>query len=922
MRWFFIPEQHLPAGATKKRPDYCLFEAETTEQRVAVGSATEILRASSTVMEAKKSELPLDRVSDKEDRTPGLFPSQQVQDYLTNARDNHGRFFSWAILTNGNEWRLYCEKAAPDACFVFHLAQGDQFCPLEEFRLFFALLRPEAYTRSSDDRCFLDVLRDESLTHQEKLESNLRKRVFNVLEELAEGFYNNPDNHLIEANLQAVYDNSLIFLYRLLFILYAESRGLLPAKLSGPNANRRYREEFSLARLADTLRDLNTYDDDAFYRLYDDLLKLFHLVNGTHKAQNAALKVTRYNGGLFDPQQHPQLEEWRVGEKTLASVLRQLIFAQPPARKRTLQQVITTDETVDYASLEVRQLGDIYEGLLGGQLADRGGGRLELVNDNGENHQQGIFYTPDWVVLYLIQETLRPLIQEIEQSAPVQAAVNAKSLEKQQDNSFALAVLSLSILDPAMGSGHFLVRATERLADEILYHPTTRLMTESVAPGALADQDRARILAAGRVPVAPGVPQEQAEIAYWRRRVVEACIYGVDANPLAVELAKLSLWLTCIAVDEPLSFLSHHLRPGNSLVSARPEEAQRLPILLTDDEKQVTVDIGEALTETVREVIDANMQIAGAASTEMEVVKEKERQWKQIRGKLQPFLDTLNLWIATLDGITLNAQQLNAFDYRVMVLSAISPDELNAQEMRRAEHLWTALNHELREKKDALNPFHWQLEFPAIYYTEAGTLKSEQARGFDAILGNPPYISTHTSSESSWRSVVESRMGYVDDLYVNFTDLGFRLLRNGGMFGFIVSDTFFTLESKAQMRGLLQAYRLTHLGQCDPFDATVDAAIFVACKARAGEEDRLLFVQARYSERGGPSQPERELPDLPAPDKIPFDSQTPSLDVRHGAQGCLRLHDAPLEIYRNALKNAFLSRKTPSSGCTSGSTSR
>ena len=103
-----------------------------------------------------------------------------------------------------------------------------------------------------------------------------------------------------------------------------------------------------------------------------------------------------------------------MSDRALANVLRQLIFAQPPARTSARQQQIATDEAIDYGSLEVRQLGDIYEGLLGADLAGGDRNRLELRNDNGENHRHGIFYTPDWVVRYFIREALQPLIDEIE----------------------------------------------------------------------------------------------------------------------------------------------------------------------------------------------------------------------------------------------------------------------------------------------------------------------------------------------------------------------------------------------------------------------------------------------------------------------------------------------------------------------------
>jgi hypothetical protein len=299
-----------------------------------------------------------------------------VQDYLHQAKDATGRrFFNWAILSNGNEWRLYCEQAATDAFFAFHLAHGDQFCTLEEFRLFWALFRPQAFERDAQGLCLLDRLRDESLTRQAELETNLRRRIFDVLEDLANGFRDFRDNRIAEADLPALYDNTLIFLYRLLFVLYAESRGLLPVRPTGFGANKTYRERFSLARLVGLLRDRTACSSDAFTDLYEDLLKLFHLINGDRPEQNRACKVPRYNGGLFDPAQYPLLEQWRVSDPALANVLRQLLFAQPPSRPGARQQQLSADEAIDYSTLEVRQLGDIYEGPAGGAF---GGGKRAL----------------------------------------------------------------------------------------------------------------------------------------------------------------------------------------------------------------------------------------------------------------------------------------------------------------------------------------------------------------------------------------------------------------------------------------------------------------------------------------------------------------------------------------------------------------
>ena len=912
LSWSFIPETDLPHKDIAKRPDYCLFLDQESQREAAKQQETaEVFRNAATAMEAKKCNHPLDQVSKKE--TPGRFPSQQVQDYLHKAKDKTGkRYFNWAILTNANEWRLYCEQAPTDAYFAFHLADGETFCSLEDFRLFLGLFRPQAFERDSEGRCLLDQLREEALTRQAELESNLRKRIFDVLEDLADGFRDHSANHIKEQDYRALYDNSLIFLYRLLFVLYAESRGLLPVKASGYGSSKVYREKFSLDRLVTVLRNPNGYPSEAFSDLYEDLLKLFHLINGDKPEQNKECKVTRYNGGLFDPTLHPLLEKWRVSDKALGNVLRQLIFAQPPARSSAKQQLIRTDEAIDYGTLEVRQLGDIYEGLLGAHLGEEGG-RLVLKNEKGQNHRQGIFYTPDWVVRYLVGEALQPLIDEIESSAPVQNALKAKSDERKRANSFALAILHLNLVDPAMGSGHFLVRGTEWLAEQIVYHPTTRIMTEQIVPTGQNRRSREDILKANKIPVSPGVSQEQAEIAYWRRRVVEACIYGVDVNPLAVELAKLSLWLTCIAVDEPLNFLDHHLREGNSLLWANPDEVQHLPYSTEEEKKQVTFNIGSQLADALGAVIAENVHIEQEASTEMELVKAKETRWKNVREKLRPFLTCADLWLAALDGLP-----IVELDYRTLVLSEVAPKELDNVEKAKAKKLDDSLADDLAKKKRLLNPFHWRLEFPDVFFQTNGEPRPESECGFDTVLGNPPYISTHTSSEESWRAALERRAGYLEDLYVHFTDLGFHVLRPGGRFGFIVSDTFFTLASKLRMREMLQGHILTHLGQCDPFEATVDAAIFIACKvgqasslSGSGKMPDLLFIQARpRKDRNGDStKPEKDLPALKPVSELAFSATTKLTsvagEVRHGEHGCLRVHHVPAALYRAAHKRVF-----------------
>lgn len=896
--WHFIPEVRSRGfGEGGKRPDYCLFASEEAQQQASeTDDDREAVRLSATVLEAKSYNHPLDAASKRE--SAGLFPYQQIQSYLAWSRDPRGeRYFNWAILTNGKRWRLYTERAAPDACFEFCLLPDDQPCRFEDFRLFYALFTPPAFVRRDGGRCQLDDLQQEASQAQIAIEENLKNRVFTVLEDLATAFAAAPANDIAEADFGRLYDASLIFLYRLLFVLYAESRGLLPVRASGLGHNKRYLEKFSLVRLTERLRKSDEFASDAFHELYEQLLALFRLINGDNEAQNDACGVTRYNGGLFSA--HAAIDAWRIGDRTLADVLRQLVFFQPPARAGERQLRIRTDETIDYASLHVRQLGDIYEGLLGGHLV-REAGRLRLKDESGRNRREGIIYTPDWVVQFLVRETLQPLISAVEHSGPVQQAMAAKSEERARDNSFAYALLRLNLVDPAMGSGHFLVAATEWVAQRIVDHPTTRLMTERIVATGEHRRTRAQIEAEGRIAVSPGIPQYQAEIAYWRRRVVESCIYGVDLNPLAVELAKLALWLTCIAADEPLNFLDHHLRHGNSLLWADPEEMNQLPN--SDDDGTKVAELADHLPLTLAAAIRRNVDIESRASTEMKLVKAKEAAWKQAQAELAPIVALADIWTAHL-----HKPYLTDLQWRDLVRLNTVPDRMDANDRRLAERTAASVASDSAGIRARLAPFHWRLAFPDVFYAEDGSALPPERAGFDAVLGNPPYVSTHTSSGAEWRPMLAARDGYLDDLYVHFTGLGFRILRSGGFFGFIVSDTFFTLASKLRMRELLQNHTTRILGQCDPFDVTVDAAIFVAEKRLAAAEDRLLFIQARPRRdgEGRLTKPEADLPLLSSANLEWQSKAGPPDPPRHAAFRALRLHDVPSALYRRAHKRAF-----------------
>lgn len=864
----FLLHQKLPAADRRQIPDYLLFQDESTKENVFNSELTNQYRSAISLLEAKTVNHPLDIVSKKE--TPGRFPHQQVRDYLTDAIDQSGDpFFKWAILTNGGVWRLYNRDSRPSAYFQFRLAGENYFCDFEDFKVFITLFRPEAFI-VTDGICPLDEIRAEAIQHQISLEEDLRKRIFIVLEDLANGFWFYKGNNLTSDNLSELYDNCLIFLYRLLFCLYAESRGLLPVRPYGAGANKNYRERYSLQRLIPKLRR-NEFQSDDFTELYEQLLNLFHLINGDQPPRNRACNVPQYNGGLFDHKRYPKIDKWKIGENSLSKVLENLIFSSGPSKSKGQQELDWG--TIDYADLEVRQLGDIYEGLLGGNLIIRGSG-LTISDEHKKRQSTGTFYTPDFIVRYLVENTLSPLIERINKSEPVQKALK----NGQKDNSFADAALKLNILDPAMGSGHFLVRVTELLADKIFEHETTRFQIESTSPG---------------------LSQEKAEISYWRRRVVEACIYGVDYNPLAVELTKLSLWLTCIASDEPLNFLDHHLVNGNSLIGTSLKDMVMLP-----NQNAPLLSFGPDLSAVVSKAIKTIEAIEAESTTELEIVKKKESLWqKEIVNRLKPFKTIGDLWTAKLADF-----EFDDLLYRQLANYLIHPPKHNSKEQKDFRRNWINIERRLKSITSLINPFHWELEFPDVFFDRSGVRKDNP--GFDAIVGNPPYISTQSSSDFAYRKGLEHLFKFVDDLYVHFIFQGFHLLKEGGRFGFIVSDTFFTLSTKQRLRESFQnEYSLEQLGQCNPFKATVDAAIFVAEKSKPTKDSEIIFIQARYESERSKAESEminliNGLPQF-IKGEISFEMDRKVYPVYHAEQGCLRLHKTQMEPYRRTIKRAF-----------------
>ncbi len=585
------------------RPDYSLFADQATKlaAQPSLGDNNAFYSRVLAIGEAKRWGRPLSETTrgDEGERKPGN-PNHQMVSYLDNTS------VPWGILTIGSVWRLYSREVnSPqnefhqvDLAEVFDKLPPDSLPTVEQitaFKLWWIFFRCDSFIPGTDGKCFVQHVYEGSAAYAKEVSDKLTDIVFTqAIPAIAGGFvaYRAQQKGVqqeTEANLLQIYQASLSLLYKLLFVLYAEARNLLPV------ANPSYREQ-SLTTLAawaaqayDQKRKLSS--STMATPKYNALLNLFRRIDGGDRD----LGIPHYNGGLFSPQnEHNQfLEKHKLSDQAIADTVDAL------ARETTASGI---RQNVDYAYISVRNLGAIHEGLLENKLRviAAANGKVELVNDRGERKASGSYYTPDYVVDYIIQHTLSPILDEraaqfaaaMDRIAPIErkredgrtSTDNANTLTEQLKplwDEARQAFLGIKVCDPAMGSGHFLVNAVDILTKGIIsrvqayydthpevkweWNPIQRLI-EQVRRQIVAEMESQRVIIN---------PAQLDDTALLTRLVMKRCIYGVDINPMAVELAKVSLWLHTFTVGAPLSFLDHHLRWGNSLIGADVRTVQQ-----------------------------------------------------------------------------------------------------------------------------------------------------------------------------------------------------------------------------------------------------------------------------------------------------------------------------------------------------------
>ena len=598
---------------------------------------------------------------------------------------------TWGILTNGRLWRLYHRDTSHKLDRYYEvdlpalLASEDPGA----FLYFYAFFRRAAFDPGP---LALAALLQASRDYAAGVSETLKAQVYEALRHLAQGFLDTPDNRLVPdaATLKAIYGHSLIVLYRLLFVLYAEARGLLPVAES-----ELYRGRYSLYAIArDVARDLRSgvHLLPASTTLWPRLRELFHIID----AGSPPLHVATYNGGLFDPRKHTFLEEHTVGDAHLQAAIDRLARVD--------------GQFIDYRDLAERHLGTIYEGLLEYHLAltpdpspsqgeGQGEGRwtVDLFNDKGERHATGSYYTPDYIVKYIVEQAVGP-------------ALAAAVAGRRDDRARIEAVLGVNVLDPAMGSGHFLVEATEYIA---------RFLVDL----GVVEKDK------GQKPnnLQSAIENRQSsDLAYWKRRVAQSCIYGVDLNPLAVDLAKLSLWLITAAQDRPLSFLDHHLRAGNSLVGTRladlsqatpgagalATKARQRAALKTQQAEaagQITLFAEDDFRQSMSLAVGSLWLIEDNPAQEVAQVKEQEQLYAGLRRTFtERYARLADLSAANRFGLGVDAALWGPLAEYATKRGLAAFPKFDA---------WLAEAAALAQQHRF---FHWELEFPEVFFDRHG----------------------------------------------------------------------------------------------------------------------------------------------------------------------------------------------------------
>ncbi len=701
---------------------------------------------------------------------PGETAVGQTIRYLDRAKIQSNRKVRWAILANGRVWRLYYAdaKSVLDGYFEADLAEilalpgtqarlapptgesdGDRRARL--FKTFVLAFRPEAFRPDSelDGRSFLDFALAEGAHWEAKVRTNLSEVVFRdvfpgLVRGLAAADIEAPAP-FTPAYLDELREAALTVLYRLLFALYAEDRDLLPAH------DRNY-SAYSLSGVRDDIAarlDAGTETSRRRTNWWDRCAGLFRTIDEGDDG------VPPYNGGLFARDRAPIVERAKLSDNTFGPLLDKLSRTDKDGRL----------VRINFRDLSVRELGAIYERLLEFEpVVDAGApGGLAVAPNPFSRKSSGSYYTPDELVSLIIARTVGPLVDERVEAFRKAAArpardrrTEAERLSELADADPASKILDLKICDPAMGSGHFLVSLIDYLA--------VRVVTAIGEASAIAGDDYASPLLPRLKDIRERIRAEAAKNKWTireaqltdqnliKRMVLKRCVYGVDKNPMAVELAKVALWLHTFTAGAPLSFLDHHLRCGDSLFGERVRPA------LDELQRRAGMFIGDAIRRAEGAI--AGMEfVESRTDAEIAEVRASAEAFAEVERVTAPLARTLDalqgvkwffngdkrdtsqdadrgLWEGVLSGVFGDAFDIlsgEAAPHAAPNGSKNGSEIADRERRARGAGEFLARVRALAAQERFL---HWEVAFPGVW---RNWQSDAPEGGFDAVVGNPPW---------------------------------------------------------------------------------------------------------------------------------------------------------------------------------------
>ncbi|MCF3960415.1 Eco57I restriction-modification methylase domain-containing protein [Streptomyces fuscigenes] len=645
---------------------------------------------------------------------PGQVPAQSMLQDCLNRTEAH----LWAVLTNGRRLRLLRDSSsfATAAYVEFDLEaifDGELF---SEFVLLYCVLhasRFEVAEGTAASGCWLEKWRTEAVTSGARALDQLRLGVQNALTALGTGFLRHPDNSALRENTdpKALKDALLRLVYRLLFVFVAEDRDAL----LDPDADKRQREAyeryFSSVRLRERARRRQGTAHGDQYAALRIVLDALGTEGGRPELALPGL------GGLFSrTDADAPLDGLSLSNESLLTAVRHLAQMRDVGARRW--------RSIDYHHLDAEELGSVYESLLELEPKHSATDRsFELIEVAGNSRKTtGSYYTPSSLIECLLDTTLDPVIDDAVKRGEKRAG-EAGRPDPAED--IVSELLSLTVCDPACGSGHFLVASARRIAKRVASvrehnpEPTTDAVRHAL------------------------------------HEVIARCVYGVDLNPMAVDLAKVSLWLEALEPGKPLSFLDAHIKRGNGLIGATPKllaggvPDEAFKPIEGDDKKYASglVKRNKAQRAGQYELLfgadtlpgndayaAAMTRITGVRADRLEDVHAQERAYGEYVESAAYVQDVhaADAWCAAFVWPKHPGAPEAPTDQVFRALrgrdQSAAPDTTHAEILR---------------LRDQYHFFHWHLEFPEVFAVpESGAgvqPGTGWAGGFDAVVGNPPW---------------------------------------------------------------------------------------------------------------------------------------------------------------------------------------